>query len=88
MNYKTVNDWEAFGQAYPETVRIDGFDDAVIGIDTNERLVYSYSKIADILVATGNVDCEEACDYIEFNIVRSIPYWGEKAPIIMMDIDY
>lgn len=88
MSKPVVKDWEAFSQAYPNTIRMDGFDDAVIGIDINDRLVYSYSKIADLMVATGNVDCEEACEFIDFNIIRGLPYLGDRAPIIMMDIDY
>lgn len=88
MNNPVVKDWEAFNQAFPDTIRIDGYDDAVIGMDTNDKLIYSYGKIADLLVSTGNLTYEEACEYIDFNIIRSLPYMGEKAPIVMMDIDY
>lgn len=33
---------------------------------------------------TEGVTEEEAIDFIDYNTIRSLPYFGEKAPIIMI----
>jgi len=62
-----------------DILKADGFDDAVIGIETNSmRLVYSVSKCLAILEADG-MDYEEAREYFDFNV--SGAYVGEQTPI-------
>ena len=62
-----------------ELLQADGLDDAIIGIDEmSMRLVYSVSRVLDILVA-GGMDLEEAREYYEFNIAGA--WVGEKTPI-------
>ena len=31
-----------------------------------------------------NITEEEAIDFIDYNTIRSLPYYGENAPIIMI----
>lgn len=44
-------------------------------------------KLADAgyegLIVFQNPDYDEAVEFIEFNTVRALPYFGEAAPIIM-----
>ena len=48
----------------------DGFNDAIIGVDSNTmRLIYSVSKCIDIL--SKDMDEEEAVEYFDFNAVGS-----------------
>lgn len=62
-----------------EILKADGFDDAVIGIDTQTmRLIYSVTRCVEILVVDG-MDVEEAIEYFDFNVRGS--YVGEKTPI-------
>jgi len=62
-----------------DILKADGFDDAVIGIETNTmRLIYSVSKCLAILEADG-MDYEEAREYFDFNV--SGAYVGEQTPI-------
>ena len=62
-----------------EILKADGFDDAVIGIDTKTmRLIYSVTRCVEILVIDG-MDVEEAIEYFDFNVRGS--YVGEKTPI-------
>jgi len=62
----------------------DGFDNAVIGIDTLEmRLIYSVTKCLDILITSG-MTSDEALEFFEFNV--SSAYMGEKTPIWCYDI--
>lgn len=73
---------EFYSQADEELLRMDGFDDAIIGIDEHSmRLIYSRSKILEIL--QKDMSEEDALDYFEFNI--HCAYVGEKTPIICLD---
>lgn len=78
-------------------LRIDGFDEAIIGPATIWRgqemvsvLVYDAEKIRDILMIRDGMDFEGAREYIEFNI--EVAYMGEHTPVLvwpndMWDID-
>ena len=62
-----------------EILKADGFDDAVIGIDTDSmRLIYSVQKCIEVLKKHG-MDEMEAVEYFEFNVLGA--YVGEKTPI-------
>ena len=64
-------------------LKADGFDEAVIGVDyDNLRLVYSISKVIDILKQDMNTD--DAWEYFAFNILGS--YVGEKTPVWCYDM--
>ena len=65
-----------------ELLIADGFDGAIIGIDSNSmRLIYSVSKCIEIL--SKDMDEEEAVEYFDFNVRGS--YVGEKTPIWCTD---
>ena len=69
---------------FPEEdiLKADGFDEAIIGIDTNEmRLIYSVSKCIQILCRDMNE--EEAVEFFDFNVRGS--YVGDKTPIWCVD---
>ena len=60
------------------------FDSAIIGVDYFGRLIYGYDKMITDLMETDNITEEEAIDFIDYNTIRSLPYYGENAPIIMI----
>lgn len=60
-----------------------GYDDALIGVDSNNRAVYDYQKMIEWLVVNDDFTDEEAADWIDYNTIRSLQYAGEDAPIIM-----
>jgi len=67
-----------------EFLKADGFDDAVIGVDTSTmRLIYSVRMCVEILVLQG-MDMFEAIEYFDFNIRGS--FVGEKTPIWCEDM--
>lgn len=75
-------------EMYPDEnfTKMDGFDDAIIGVDEiNYHLVYSKSKIIKIMIDRDGMTHEEALDFYGYNVVRSIPYQGDKAPILCDD---
>ena len=64
-----------------EILKADGFDDAVIGIDTQTmRLIYSVTRCVEILVVDG-MDVEEAIEYFDFNVAGA--YMGDQTPIFV-----
>lgn len=72
-------------EAFPdiEFLKADGLDSAVIGFDErSERLIYSVSKIMEILMSEGMTD-EDALDHYYYNIEGA--YVGEKTPIYCFD---
>ena len=73
---------------HTESKFFDGphYDSAIIGIDSLGRVVYDYDKMIDHLVEHDNMTPEEAIDFIDYNPVRSTPYWGGE-PIIFYSIE-
>jgi hypothetical protein len=59
------------------------FDNSIIGVTTDGQAVYDYEKMVTELMADDGVSEQDAIDWIEYNTIRSIPYAGEMAPIIM-----
>ena len=72
----------------PHAVLLDGpeFDDGIIG-HYNGRVVYSKRRIVNSLVHHNRWSEVDAVDWVEFNTIRSLPYMGEHAPIVVNDID-
>jgi hypothetical protein len=63
-----------------EFLKADGLDGAIIGYDDQTgRLIYSMSKIIDILVNEDEMTEEDALEHYYFNIHGG--YVGEKTPI-------
>lgn len=59
------------------------FYEAVLGHTDNGRIIYSYDKMIECLTKTPyNMDEEEAIEWIDCNTIRTIPYMGNKSPII------
>ena len=66
-----------------QILKADGFDDAVIGIDSHSlRLIYSCRMALDILVKEGMSEYD-AIEHFEYNVINS--YVGEKTPIWCVD---
>ena len=62
------------------------YDSAIIGITENNQVVYDYEKMIEHLMQEDDMDYEESIDFISYNTIRSLPYAGEGAPIIMYGI--
>ena len=57
----------------------DGYDDAVMGISTDGRLVYSVEKMIEILLRDGDMNELDAIEWLEYNTFNA--YVGEMTPI-------
>lgn len=58
---------------------------AVIGISTDDRVVYSYEKMVEFLMNSDGIAYEDAEEFIEYNTIRTIPYMGKNSPIIVKE---
>lgn len=62
------------------------YDTAIIGVSHDDRVVYSYEKMIEYLVVFDGMTEMDAADFISYNTIRSIPYAGSDAPIVVYDI--
>lgn len=63
------------------------YEDAFIGISNDERAVYDYDKMVEWLTRTQGFSREEAVEWIDYNTIRALPYYGDKAPIILYRLE-
>ena len=57
----------------------NGYDEAVMGISTDSRLVYSVEKMIEILIKDGEMTKVDAIEWLEYNTFNA--YVGEMTPI-------
>lgn len=63
------------------------YDDAIIGTSHDDRVIYSFEKMVECLMKDDGMSYEEAVEFIEYNTLRAIPYFGPNAPIVLMNED-
>jgi hypothetical protein len=59
------------------------YDESIIGQTFDGRAIYDIEKMADELSEDDGISPEEAMDFIDYNAIRSLPYAGEKAPVVV-----
>lgn len=53
-----------------DCLKLDGLNDAIVGVDTKGYLVYDYQKIVDVFTKEPhNMEYEEAIEFTDFNVV-------------------
>lgn len=62
------------------------YDDALIGVTDDNRAVYDFDKMVQWLVDTEGMSEDDAVEWIEYNTIRALPYFGDTAPIIIYPI--
>lgn len=70
---------EIIEMAEPEAIVWDGFNDAIVGTDTNGKLVYDIGKMTEILMTRDGMEYEEAIEFLDFNVLCA--YVGELTPV-------
>ena len=63
------------------------YDDAIIGISHDDRVIYDYDKMIAHLMEYEKMTDEEAADFISYDTMKIIPYTGEYAHIVMYGIN-
>lgn len=63
------------------------FDNSIIGISTNNNIIYDLTSMVDELAEDDNMSYEEALEFIDYNTLRTIPYINEGSkPIVMTEL--
>jgi hypothetical protein len=62
------------------------YDGAIIGVTTDDRVVYDYNKMIEELMQDEEWSYEDAVEWIEYNTIRALPYAGPNGPVIMYPI--
>lgn len=62
------------------------FDRSIVGVTTDNRVVYDYDQMVEEMMRDEDCSYDDAVDWIDYNTIRSLPYAGENAPIIMYSI--
>lgn len=84
--FKTVEEvksWIEEQELAPVSYFLD-FPEAIIGITTDNSLVYSMQKMVKSLTEEG-LNFEDAIEHLYYNILRTIPYMSGARPVIMDD---
>jgi hypothetical protein len=63
------------------------FDTAIVGITNEDRVVYDFDKLVEALVTNEHMKLHEAQEYIEYNVIRALPYIKEQAPVILYSLN-
>lgn len=77
---------------YPDSVVFDNpaYDNSIIGTNISSgAAVYSYERMIEEMMHDEGLSYEDACDFIDFNTVRSLPYankFGTPPEIVSTDI--
>lgn len=62
------------------------YDDALIGVTTDNRAVYDYNRMVTWLIENEGFTWDEAAEWIDYNTIRALPYAGPAAPIIVYSV--
>ena len=58
------------------------YDEAIVGVTDEGKVVYDYDKMVQILVERDGYEELEAIEWIEYNTIRALPYF-KNPPIVM-----
>lgn len=61
----------------------EAFRESLVGVTWDMRAVYDYDKMVREYAKYYYCSLTDAKEYIEHNIVGSLPMLGDKAPIVM-----
>lgn len=61
-------------------------DEAIVGLTHDYRVVYDYEKLVKGLMTHDNLTEEQAKEWIDYNMIRSLGY-VEKGPIVLYNLE-
>ena len=64
------------------------YDSALVGISDDNRAIYDFNKMVEWLIFAEGFEEDEAVEWIGYNTIRSLPYAGERSPIVAFEEDY
>lgn len=91
MRFKRIEDLKEYlvRQDLVDTVVLESpsYISAVVGVSTDGRLIYSRGLMVRYLCKLDGMTELDAEEFIDFNTVGALPNMGEKAPIIMEELN-
>ena len=80
---------KVLANGYEDVVLLSGpsYDDALVGITEDGRAVYDYYKMVEWLMEEEGWTMEDAIDWVEYNTIRALGYYGPAAPIVMIALE-
>ena len=70
---------------YPDSIVLDGLDDAIIGASTAGNVIYSVERIIDVFISRDSMTPAEAMEYFDYNVERALPHMTDGIPPILMN---
>ena len=62
---------------------------AIIGLAKDKsHIAYSYEKLVTCFMEANNWTYDEAIEWVEYNVERALPYYGDKAPVILDNTNF
>jgi hypothetical protein len=74
---------DRLAEEYPDLMRMDGFDDAILGVVERiglQTVCYDLNRVIAILMEQG-MDEQDAWDWYQFNMVGA--WVGEATPVFL-----
>jgi len=74
---------DRLAEEYPDLMRMDGFDDAILGVVERiglQTVCYDLNKVIEILMKQG-MDEQDAWDWYQFNMLGA--WVGEATPVFL-----
>lgn len=62
------------------------YDNAIIGTTFDGRAIYDYESMVMELMEDEGLSYDDAIDWIEYNTIRSLGYFGSQAPVIVQGV--
>ena len=87
MTVQEVND---YAESCDKTILMfsnPDFASAIVGISSDDRVIYDYDKMIQDLMQTEDLSEIDAIEFINYNTIRSLPYY-DNAPIILQIKNY
>lgn len=71
-----------------DTIVLDNmsYDNSIIGTTFDGRAIYDYDLMVAELMLDEEWSKDEAIDWIDYNTLRAIPYFGDKTPLVVSNV--
>ncbi len=66
----------------------ESYDDALIGVSEDGRAIYDFGLMIEWLMNKYDWSESDSIEWIEYNTIRALPYFGDDAPIIMYGLPF
>ena len=84
MINKELRDYIAEEHEEAVVFNVPSYDNAIVGLSDDGRVIYDYELMVKEYMTEHQATEEEACEYLDYNVIRTLPYIEEQVrPIIL-----